>query len=173
MLSLVLLNILCVTKKGWGISFGDLRKWERFLKVESYKLRVGRDLKGHLAPPPIWCLNHLNSLPAKWSLLNYFMTFLKKDTESSSEVLEKKIHLRIGNPAVVTSWSIWFLILSCNIFILQFLVIYKFAMPAFCVSSMFLIEISRSGIEHWDMTYRNHPPMVSWFIILWYCSANH
>lgn len=90
MLSWVLLNILWVTKEGWEISSGDLRKWERFLKLESQKLRVGRDLKGHLAEPPIWCLNHLNTILAKWSLLNYFMIFLKKVTESSSEILGKK-----------------------------------------------------------------------------------
>lgn len=29
----------------------------RFLIVESLKLRVGGDLKGHSAPPPTWCLN--------------------------------------------------------------------------------------------------------------------
>ena len=66
--------------------------------------------------------------------------------------LSEKIHLRVGNPASVTCWSIWFLILSCNIFIFQFLVIYKFDMPAFYVSSVFLIKVSGPGIEPCDMT---------------------
>lgn len=62
----------------------------RFLILESLKARVGRSLKGQITQPPIWCLNHLNRALAKWSLLNYFMIFLKKVTESSPEVLENK-----------------------------------------------------------------------------------
>lgn len=78
------------------------------LILESLKVRVGRNLKGQLAQPPIWCLNHLSRVLAKWSLLNYFMIFSRKLQNLLQWSLSFQSCPCNAGPA-------WFLALLCDI----------------------------------------------------------
>lgn len=143
-----------------GNCFWRSQKMRKILTSRVRELRVGRDLKGHLAlshPSGAWITSTL-SLPSGHCETILWFFFSEEGYRIFFSGLRKKCHLRVGNPAILTGWSIWFWILSCNIFIFQFLVIYKFDMPAFCVSSMFLIKISGPGIDPCDTTYTNYPP---------------
>lgn len=79
-----------------------------FLILESLKVRVGRNLKGHLTQPPIWCLNHLSRVLAKWSLLNYFMIFSRR----LQNLLQWSLSFR---SCPCSAGPAWFLAQSCDI----------------------------------------------------------
>lgn len=132
-----------------------------FLILESLKVRVGRNLKGHLTQPPIWCLNHLSRVLAKWSLLNYFMIFSRR--------LQNLLQWSVTEFPIL-SLQCWTCMVSGSVMwhTFCFLAIYKFNTPAFCVSFVCLRKVSglpNPGVWHVETTrqahvFINHLPLV-------------